>query len=274
MQQDKISTYTKEELRARFNPDGSLLRRQQMRMLDMLVEFDAICKKHDIPYWLSSGTMLGCARHGGFIPWDDDLDVEMLRKDYERLIKILPSELPSHLAIQTHDTDPNYFFSYPKLRDLRSHLEEVNRYDRVFKYQGIFIDIFLLEKSPSWIQKFSCKTIGHIYKVMKDTSLDDDTRQKKVAWWYNLNHKLIYPIMRFVSKFHISRMVHHTFGTPYPAPRCIDEIFPLTTAEFEGIQLPVPHDYDKYLRRMYGDYMKMPNIEQLHPHYDKLTFEE
>lgn len=274
MQNDIANTYSLEELRERFNPDGSMLRRQQMRMLEMLQDFDAICKKHDIPYWLSSGTMLGCVRHQGFIPWDDDLDVEMLREDFERLIKVLPQELPSHLAIQTHDTDPGYFFSFPKLRDLRSHIEEVNRYDQRFKYQGIYIDIFLLEKTPKWMQKLYCHTLGHTYKILKNESLDEKTKSRKVEWWYNLNHRYIYPVMRFLSRFHVSRLVHHTFGTPYHAERCLDEIFPLTTAEFEGVSLPVPNNCDKYLRRMYGDYMKLPDIENLHPHYDKLTFEE
>ena len=83
-----------DDLRARFNPDGSLLRRQQLRMLDILLEVDKICKKHDIRYWLSSGTLIGAMRHDGFIPWDDDLDIEMLRSDYVRLMKVLPSELP------------------------------------------------------------------------------------------------------------------------------------------------------------------------------------
>lgn len=68
-----------EELRQRYNPDGSLLRRQQMRMLHILVEVDKICQRHNIRYWLSSGTLIGAVRHGGFIPWDDDLDIEMMR---------------------------------------------------------------------------------------------------------------------------------------------------------------------------------------------------
>ena len=68
----------KQELRKRFNPDGSLLRRQQLRMLELLEAVDLVCKKYDIPYWLSSGTLIGAVRHQGFIPWDDDLDIEML----------------------------------------------------------------------------------------------------------------------------------------------------------------------------------------------------
>lgn len=119
------------ELRKRFNPDGSLLRRQQLRMLELLEVIDVICRKHQIPYWLSSGTLIGAARHKGFIPWDDDLDIEMLRSDYLRLLKVLPQELPDNLALQTNETDPNYIFIYGKLRDKDSHLEETNSYDRI-----------------------------------------------------------------------------------------------------------------------------------------------
>ena len=100
------------DLRQRFNPEGSVLRQHQLRMLELLKVIDCICKKHDIPYWLSSGTLIGAARHKGFIPWDDDLDIEMMREDYLRLIKILPEELPDNLALQTHETDPNYIFLF------------------------------------------------------------------------------------------------------------------------------------------------------------------
>jgi hypothetical protein len=76
-----LQPMTNEELRERYNPEGSLLRRQQTRMLEILLEVDRICQKHDIRYWLSSGTLIGALRHDGFIPWDDDLDIEMMRED-------------------------------------------------------------------------------------------------------------------------------------------------------------------------------------------------
>ena len=98
---------TNEELRERYNPEGSLLRRQQTRMLEILLEVDRICQKHDIRYWLSSGTLIGALRHDGFIPWDDDLDIEMMREDYLRLMEVLPQELPEWLALQNDDSDPN-----------------------------------------------------------------------------------------------------------------------------------------------------------------------
>lgn len=90
-----------DELRQRYNPEGSLLRRHQLRMLEILKEIDRICQKHRIDYWLSSGTLLGAVRHGGFIPWDDDLDIEMERKDYLRLLQLLPEELNDAYLLQT-----------------------------------------------------------------------------------------------------------------------------------------------------------------------------
>ena len=95
------TAWNADELKARFNPEGSLLRRQQLVMLDMVNELDRICRKYDIPYFLYGGTLLGAIRHNGFIPWDDDLDVGLMRKDYQRLMKVLPDELPPTKRIGT-----------------------------------------------------------------------------------------------------------------------------------------------------------------------------
>ena len=78
-----IDYTTQLKLRQQFNPDGSPLRQLQIRLLDLLRFFDDFCNEHGIKYWLSSGTCLGAIRHGGFIPWDDDVDVEMLDEDYQ-----------------------------------------------------------------------------------------------------------------------------------------------------------------------------------------------
>ena len=131
-----------------------------MRMLEILMEVDRICRRHGLRYWLSSGTLIGAVRHGGFIPWDDDLDIEMMRPDYDRLMSLFPRELPAHLALQSHETDPSYFFFYAKVRDRRSILSEGNNYDRMWQERGIYIDIFPLERQPLWLHRLSERTVG------------------------------------------------------------------------------------------------------------------
>lgn len=262
------------ELKERFNPEGSPLRRQQHRMKAMLQVLDHICQKHHIPYWISSGTLLGCVRHGGFIPWDDDLDVEMMRKDYKRLLQLLPGELPEWMELQCRRTDPNYFFSYAKLRDKNSLLEETNGYDRIFKMRGIYIDIFPQEKCPLWMQRLSKHTIGHIYKVLKDGRLSEAERLRKVNWWYGLNHRFIYPVMRALSLLYPSLLVRHTFGVPFHTACHVDEVFPIGRARFEDIEVCVPHDSDAYLKRKFGDYLRLPDIDALKPHVSQCIFYE
>ena len=127
------TTFDRISLKERFNPEGSALRRHQHKMMELVIELDRICKKYQIPYFLYGGTLLGAIRHNGFIPWDDDLDICLLRKDYLRLMKVLPKELPDNMVLQNNDTDPNYFYFFAKLRDKNSILEEECPYDRVFK---------------------------------------------------------------------------------------------------------------------------------------------
>ena len=258
----------------RFNPEGSLLRRQQMRMLEILLEVDKICKKHDIKYWLSSGTLIGAMRHNGFIPWDDDLDIEMMRSDYLRLMKVLPTELPEWLALQNNETDPNYFYFYAKVRDKRSRMLEQNGYDRMWKEQGIYIDIFPMEQHPVWLHKLTEKTVGHMYKIWR-TSTDDAKAIKQVRRIFNLNNKILFPCLRtfFLPLTSIlSPLITSGMGIPFHNPRYAEEIFPLTTHEFEGHQLPVPGNADAHLRHIFGDYMQLPDLSKLALHVGKLEF--
>lgn len=255
-----------EELRQKYNPDGSELRQMQMRMLEMLLCFDRICKKHNIRYWLCSGTLLGAIRHEGFIPWDDDLDVEVMRDDYKKLMKILPSELPENYVLQNHDTDPGYFFCFAKLRDKNSYLEETNRYDRIFTYKGIFIDIFPYEPVPKWIHWLSCQTFGHIYSIMNNPEYNNQLALRKVNKIYDLNHKFIFPLLRGIGALIPVKLWHYGLGIPYNNDCYVDEIFPLKTAKFEGYDMPVPNDCHSWLTRKFGDYMKLPNLDDIQSH--------
>jgi lipopolysaccharide cholinephosphotransferase len=262
-----------EELRRRFNPDGSLLRRQQLRMLELLLEVDRICKKHHIQYWLSSGTLIGAVRHKGFIPWDDDLDIEMLWPDYQRLMKVLPEELPDTMALQTTSTDRNYFFFYAKVRDRRSLLEESNGYDRVWKERGIYIDIFPFYRQPLWIHMLSEKAQGHVYKIMNRMDKDKNDEMWKVRLMTRFNEKLLFPVLRLLCRLSKARE-RYGLGIPYHDPRHMEDTLPLTETEFEGHMLPVPKDCHKSLTLKYGDYMQLPNLDKIGGHVGRLEIYE
>ena len=135
-----------DELRRRFNPDGSLLRKHQLRALEILKEVHDLCTRHGIRYYLCSGTLLGAVRHGGFIPWDDDVDIEMRWTDYLKFLKYAKRELKGKYKLQTHATDSNYFMTFAKVRDESTFMAEYTGKDRRFKYRGIFIDIFYTER--------------------------------------------------------------------------------------------------------------------------------
>lgn len=266
-----IPQATHDSLRARFSPEGSLLRRQQRRMLEILVEIDRICRKHSIPYWLSSGTLIGAVRHGGFIPWDDDLDVEMMREDYERLMLVLPGELPDTMALQTHETDPDYFFYYAKIRDRRSILSEDNGYDRIWKEKGVYIDIFPLERQPIAIHRLSETCAGHMYKIWR-TSTDDTAAMRKIRRIFRFNRAIVFPVLRLFCRLSHTRVITSGMGIPYHNPRYAEDIFPLSSMPFEGMRFPVPRDSDHMLRLIYGDYTSLPPMESIHAHCASLVF--
>ena len=263
-----------EALRKRFNPEGSPLRRQQHRMTEMVLVLDDICRRHHIRYWICSGTLLGAVRHGGYIPWDDDLDVELLREDYLRLIDILPRELPEWLQLQTPETDSGYFYAYAKLRDHYSHLEETNAYDRIFDMQGVYIDIFPMERIPQALRWVSCRTLGRCYKVLKRKDLSDKEARRRVRRIYDINARIVFPCLRALSRLLPTRLIRYSFGIPYDDIRRDSYMFPLKTVSFEGHELPAPANCDAYLREKFGDWQHLPDLDTIHAHSATLTIED
>lgn len=266
-----ISAPIQVKLRERYNPEGSTLRRQQRRMLEILSEVDRICHRHGLRYWLSSGTLLGAARHGGFIPWDDDLDIEMLRDDYNLLMQILPHELPPNMALQCHETDPNYFFFYAKVRDRQSFLREGNEYDVLWREKGIYIDIFPMEAQPISLHRISEKAVGHMYKVWR-TRTGDDAAMRSVRRIYAFGSNLVFPLLRALCRLSRTETYTYGMGIPYHTPRFMKDIFPLSTLTFEGREYPVPHDWDRVLTIMYGDYNVLPPEESIVGHCADVQF--
>src|SRR5690554_1639551 len=121
------------------NREGTQVRKIQLRLLDILIEVDKLCRRHKIKYWLIAGSLLGAVRHEGFIPWDDDIDISILQKDLKKLKRILKKELPSQFVVQDNKVDKNYYIeSVTQIRDKNS-LTSIEHY-KSFKEQGLFID--------------------------------------------------------------------------------------------------------------------------------------
>lgn len=259
-----IDSILQNKLREQYNPEGSLLRKQQLRMLEMLKYLDEICKSHDIKYWLSSGTLLGAVRHGGFIPWDDDVDVEMLREDFEKFEKIMQNVHSADYVLQTHRNDPNYFAPYGKLRDLHSHIKEENSNDLHYRYTGCYIDIFIIEPSCS---KFLSQLGGIFwYRLLSGSNNLGRIRSIFYPLAYTMIYHILFPLLRLISALGADKQYRFALGSCLYEPRNYDDIFPLCTLLFEDTEFPVPGNSDSYLRKIYGDYLQLPDLNNLKRH--------
>lgn len=266
-----LDDFTQKELREKYNPEGSILRRHQMRLLDILTEVDKICRRYNLKYWLCSGTLLGAIRHGGFIPWDDDIDIEMEISDYKKLLEILPKELPNWLVLQTNDTDPGYFLTFAKVRDLHSHLVEHGNLDKIFKYQGVFIDIFPLEQSNELLRRMGRKLWLASAQIAKSDIWDDAQKVRKIHRMMQWNQHKVIPFLRVLAKIMPTKF-YYGFGTPFHIERKKEFIFPIQEMEFEGRRFFIPYDSDSFLRSQFGDYWKLP--ETIENHTETVSFDK
>lgn len=264
-----IEVRYQEELRKMYNPDGSVLRNQQLSMFEILKCIDELCNKHKIPYWLSSGTLLGAIRHGGFIPWDDDVDIEILYSDKKRFINACLEDLPKNLILQYNGTDRSYFSDILKVRDLNTHIDEScnigsRKYDTKYNYDGIFIDVFTIEPSTLFlvgIANFLTKVLLFFRYVLNFPVIF-------IKVIYYLNH-VVFDIMRFFVKvFKIKKVYYESYGSLFACPRSIKEILPVKKGEFEGRYYNIPNNSDAYLTKLYGNYMILPNFSERNPHHN------
>lgn len=245
------------------------LRACQLKQLTILEEIDRICRKHDIKYWLDGGSLLGAVRHGGFIPWDDDIDIAMPLQDALRFAEIAPGELRDGLILQTPQTEPTRE-PIMKVRDLNSFYVEGNEDFSLPYSKGLFVDIFPMIDYPNVSRAF-CKKYGKgmskCYSILHH-SHQYSWRATMELFYFGAKYvfyKLMWK-MAFGTRRSGTYMSNILINNGYGIMHRKDRLFPLGTIKFEGKMFAAPHDTDAYLHDLYRNYMDIPPKEKQKVH--------
>ena len=263
-----------ENLKLLYNPEGSLLRRAQLRMLEMLKFIDKVCVENGITYWLDYGTLLGAVRHGGFIPWDDDVDICMPVDDLKRFRDLMLNNNPSkEFVIQCHENDHAYIRSqWIVLRDLKSEYIQDSDFHRALKYRGLQVDIFpveegiyiplkvLVDKLQAWFISGPTYSNRWYYRIF---------RPYRQFTWNVLNH-IIIPLCRCVKSN--NSIWTPSYGIPLDEKRYRADIFPLKRILFEDGYFYSPCNEDAYLTSLYEDWRIIPPPQARETHNVDVVF--
>lgn len=258
------------------------LTRMKQIELDMLKAFISCCKDLNLSYYLVGGTALGAVRHGGFIPWDDDIDVGMRRKDYEIFVKQGQQYLPDYYFIQHRESDPAILINYTKIRDSRTTFIESSLKNFAINH-GIFIDVFPLDYCPEDVdrQLEIRKRLRLLnLRIRQEYTLPEENRGSAVMEIGRLLAgkalKLKYWDVRkalderevLMTACHDSNLLVNYCGA-YGAKEIIQAEWLGRGLEvkFEGETVVIPSMYDDYLTHIYGDYMKLPPEEKRVSHH-------
>lgn len=263
-----------ENLREIYNPEGSELRAIQLKMLEILTVVADICDKHNLTYWVSGGTLLGAVRHGGFIPWDDDIDIELLLPDYKKLLRILPQELPDNLYLQT-PKEESYRLLFSKVRDRHSIVHSEEEDMARYKEKGVFIDIFPEERSYRWMKNIVDALYGRAFRRLKRGR---PLHSFRYLYEYSIS-LVLYPLGVFL-KWMAQTIcattkpdnILHSYGIGNSTNHNAQYMFPVSKVTFEGKEFSAPKDVDTYLTKQYGDYMTVPPKEKRATHFMKVEY--
>ena len=259
-------------------------RRMQLVGLEILTEVDRVCRKHNINYVIFCGTLLGAVRHKGYIPWDDDADIAMLREDYEKFKAVLHDINPAICFVQDHETDPEYRWGYTKVRRTGTSYIRLGQ-EHLKNKTGIFIDIFPMDDVPNsiagqifqdfycyccrkilWsevgkyqekgIKKYFFRLISHINKDRVFKWIDHYVKKSNNGT-PNRVRNLLFPA---IGKLYIHNPIKDRYGMPK------EWFLERAKYEFEGHKFYGTKDYDAILKYTYGDYMTPPPIEKREQH--------
>ena len=260
------------------------LRELQLVELGILKEFIRVCKELNLRYYIVGGTLLGAVRHKGFIPWDDDIDVAMPRKDYEKFINNAQNIMNKDYFVQNFKTDKEVIFNYTKIRNSNTTFIETTSKDRNINH-GVYIDVFPYDNCPN--NKIVYKIIrmmDYIYQYKANENYYykegyQNVLSSKGKLLYNISNilykeKSLEYIQNKREKLH-SKYKNRNYDkvVSYNGMYGNKEIIPKEylgngiEKEFEGIKVNIPEKYDLYLKHFYGDYMKLPPEDKRQPHH-------
>lgn len=243
--------------------------------IEIFDEFVRICDANNLKYYLYGGTLLGAVRHGGFIPWDDDMDIIMPRDDYEKFGEYCKTELSEKYFYQTCFTDPDFPMLYAKIRLKNSYVKE-DKWGDLNLHKGIYIDILPLDNFPSDIRKGRSllKKVWFFNRVAYLNNINKSRKGMNLAfkifprdYSYNMRKKLL-------AKSHSSDGENVcSFGSHYkPLQKRILQKSWFDGNEymaFEGKQYRVPCGWKEYLVHLFGEsYMELPPVEKRVVHFN------
>jgi len=257
-----------------YNKEGTILRQAQNRLLEILLEIDRICRKHNIPYFINGGNALGAVRHGGFIPWDDDIDINLKREDYLKLIKIIEKELPNRFVLQNRQNEKYLQMAYSRVVDKDSLCEvekDKGSYRKHIKHKGLFLDIFFIERGNKKVKKI---VDFFYYRIIYNLTPASSKAKRIIA---NIGFPFLSLFVYIIRKFNfIFNKNNYVFGYGiyFKEEFRLDEIYPVKPITFEGKVVSGPHNIHAYLKRYFGDYMRIPPIEQRKTHAERIVVYE
>ncbi len=275
--------FFKEEVKCGFTVTTQMKEIQAIQ-LDLLNEFMNVCKKHNLKYWADAGTLLGCARHQGFIPWDDDIDLVMPREDYEKFLKIGPREFKHPYFFQTEKTDIGSLRWFVKICNSETTSMFINFMDREFRFnQGIALDIMPLDNIPDDHEE-RLEYFHHLLDLQNQARqfanttyryvFHNDKSNKSIKIFKNIAKVLLRTFLedlnicspwnskinKYVQKY--NSVETKCFGTNVFKPDADTDRACLTKTDFdetvylpfEMFSLPCPKNYDNVLKNYYGEW--------------------
>lgn len=257
---------------------NDVLRKIQLTQLEIMKYIDSLCRKNGIIYYLSAGSMLGAVRHNGFIPWDDDLDIMLLRDDYEKLLDLIINDKPDMYWLQSYKTDEQYWNPFAKVRKKGTVYKEKGMEQFDDDKCGVWVDIFPLDyvKKPKGFllnaRKFFVKTIGlSLRKRAFNLKIRKFSRRyiPIMLFWECFDAKTLKSlqnkIMRRQKKGDFVANIGSTDDIQKETYPCawfqeVEEIL------FEDSMFYIPSKYDKHLKQLYNNYMELPPLDKRQGH--------